>query len=64
MTPYPMQPKSKQSKVGDPFRAPPSGQRLYYRRHGLEIFVLLFDPFLDTLPSHAKANTHGKRAPG
>ena len=30
MTSYPMQPKSKQSEIGDPFRAPPSGQRLYY----------------------------------
>ena len=30
MTSYPMQPKSKQTEIGDPFRAPPSGQRLYY----------------------------------
>ena len=30
MTSYPMHAKSKQSEIGDPFRAPPSGQRLYY----------------------------------
>ena len=35
-----------------------------YRGHGVEKFELDFDPTENTLPSHAKATTHGKRAPG
>ena len=34
------------------------------RGHGVEKFELDFDPTENTLPSHAKATTHGKRAPG
>ena len=35
-----------------------------YRGHRVEKFELDFDPTENTLPSHAKATTHGKRAPG
>ena len=34
------------------------------RGHGVEKFELDFDPTENTHPSHAKATTHGKRAPG
>ena len=34
------------------------------RGHGVEKFELDFDPTENTLPLHAKATTHGKRAPG
>ena len=36
----------------------------YNRGHRVKKFELDFDPTENTLPSHAKATTHGKRAPG
>ena len=39
-------------------------KRYLNRGHGVEKFELEFDPTENTLPSHAKATTHGKRAPG